>query len=41
MNRRKFLITIALLPFFSLFYSKEDNQNLIVVNGWVLKSKDL
>ncbi len=41
MKRRKFFITLAILSFFPILYSKQDNQNLRVINGWVLKSQDL
>ncbi len=41
MKRRKFFITLALLTFFPIFYRKQNNKNLRIVNGWVLKSQDL
>jgi len=41
MKRRKFIKTLVILTFFPIFYSKQDNQNLRVINGWVLKSQDL
>ena len=41
MTRRKFFIALLILSSFPIFYSKQDNQNIRFVNGWILKPQDL